>query len=211
MGKEINMYSVIDLETTGGEFNKERIIEIGIIITDGKKVLDSFNELVNPRKKVDFYVEKLTGIKNKDLENKKEFSHFSERIQQMISNTIIVGHDVQYDYRVLINEFKKIQVEIKNETFCTFSNFKNKFPELKSYKLNSLCEHFNIELKNHHRAYDDAKATFELFRILNELSCQKEDSYLSCSIAKTEIIFEVGRKMETRSVISFVWLRCHCS
>ena len=43
-----------------------------------------------------------------------------------------------------------------------------KFPELKSYKLNSLCEHFNIELKNHHRAYDDAKATFELFKILNE-------------------------------------------
>ena len=104
------MYSVIDLETTGGEFNKERIIEIGIIITDGK-VLDSFNELVNPRKKVDFYVEKLTGIKNKDLENKKEFPHFSERIQQMISNTIIVGHDVQYDYRVLINEFKKFRLK----------------------------------------------------------------------------------------------------
>ena len=48
------------------------------------------------------------------------------------------------------------------------SAFKNKFPELKSYKLNSLCEHFNIELKNHHRAYEDAKATFELFKILNE-------------------------------------------
>ena len=41
MGEEINMYSVIDIETTGGEFNKERIIEIGIIITDGKKVLDA--------------------------------------------------------------------------------------------------------------------------------------------------------------------------
>ena len=37
MEKEINMYSIIDLETTGGGFNKERIIEIGIIITDGKK------------------------------------------------------------------------------------------------------------------------------------------------------------------------------
>ena len=76
-----------------------------------EKKYDSFNELMNPRKKVDFYVEKLTGIKNKDLENKKEFSHFSERIQQMISNTIIVGHDVQYDYRVLINEFKKFRLK----------------------------------------------------------------------------------------------------
>ena len=162
------MYSIIDLETTGGKFNKERIIEIGIIKTNGQEILETFNELVNPRKKVDFYVEKLTGIKNKDLDNKKEFIYFSKRIQEIISNTIIVGHDVQYDYRVLINEFKKIGVEIKNETFCTFSNFKIKFPELKSYRLNSLCKHFNIELKNHHRAYDDAKATFELFKILNE-------------------------------------------
>ena len=109
MGKEINMYSIIDIETTGGKFNKERIIEIGIIKTDGQKIFDTFDQLINPRKKVDFYVEKLTGIKNKDLKSKKEFAHFSKRIKQMISNTIIVGHDVQYDYRVLINEFKKIE------------------------------------------------------------------------------------------------------
>ena len=40
------------------------------------------------------------------------------------------------------------------------------FPDLESYKLKKICNHFNIELKNHHRAYDDAKATSELFKII---------------------------------------------
>ena len=62
---------------------------------------------------------------------------------------------------------RSIGILSENEAYVV-SAFKNKFPELKSYKLKSLCEHFNIELKNHHRAYDDAKATFELFKILNE-------------------------------------------
>ena len=58
------MYAFIDLETSGGKFNKEKIIEIAIIIYNGKKIIESYSTLVNPSIKVDFYVQKLTGIKN---------------------------------------------------------------------------------------------------------------------------------------------------
>ena len=43
---------------------------------------------------------------------------------------------------------------------------KRVFPDLESYKLNKICNHFNIELNKHHRAFDDAKATTELFKII---------------------------------------------
>ena len=46
------MYAIIDLETSGGKFNKEKIIEIAIVIFDGKKIRKKFSTLVNPDVKV---------------------------------------------------------------------------------------------------------------------------------------------------------------
>ena len=53
------MYAVIDIETSGGKFNEEKIIEIAIIIFDGKKIKEIFSILINPGLKVDYYVQKL--------------------------------------------------------------------------------------------------------------------------------------------------------
>ena len=67
MEKEIKMYAIIDTETSGGKFNEEKIIEIAIIIYDGKNIIDTFTTLIKPNVKVDYFVQKLTGIKNSDL------------------------------------------------------------------------------------------------------------------------------------------------
>ena len=83
-----------------------------------------------------------------------------------------------------------------------FFKFQNKFPELKSYKLNSLCEHFNIELKNHHRAYDDAKATFELFKILNENKKYLISVTGPTAVGKTNLSIEIAKKFNSE-IISF--------
>ena len=74
------MYAFIDLETSGGKFNKEKIIEIAIIIYNGKKIIESYSTLVNPSIKVDFYVQKLTGIKNSDLEKENTFNTYAKKI-----------------------------------------------------------------------------------------------------------------------------------
>ena len=42
------MFVIVDLETTGGIYNKEKIIEIGLIKYDGSKVIDTFEKLINP-------------------------------------------------------------------------------------------------------------------------------------------------------------------
>ena len=73
------MYAVIDIETSGGKFNEEKIIEIAIIIFDGKKIKETFSRLINPGLKVDYYVQKLTGIKSSDLKNKNFFKKHANR------------------------------------------------------------------------------------------------------------------------------------
>ena len=59
------MYTIVDLEATGGKFNEESIIEIAIYKFDGVSITDQFISLVNPEKEIHPYVEKLTGISSK--------------------------------------------------------------------------------------------------------------------------------------------------
>ena len=162
------MFAIIDTETSGGKFNEERIIEIGILIFDGNDIIKTFQALINPKKKVDYFVQRLTGIRDKDLKNCKSFGDYSSELIKLLNNKIIVGHNVSYDYRVLRNEFKKIGMYFEADTLCTIELSKKNFPDLESYKLKKICNHFKIELNNHHRAFDDAKATLELFKINRE-------------------------------------------
>ena len=168
MVKEIKMYAIIDTETSGGKYNEEKIIEIAIIIFDGKNIIDTFTTLIKPNVKVDYFVQKLTGIKNSDLVDKKTFRDYAKRISNLVSNKVIVGHNVEYDYRILKNELESCNIKFSSETICTIKMSKEKYNDLKYYNLNYLCNYFNIKLKNHHRAYDDAFATLELFKILNK-------------------------------------------
>ena len=168
MVKEIDMYAIIDTETSGGKFNEEKIIEIAIIIYDGKNIIDTFTTLIRPNVKVDYFVQKLTGIKNSDLVDKKTFKDYAKLISNLVSNKIIVGHNVEYDYRILKNELESCNIKFSSDTICTIKMSKKKYNDLKYYNLSYLCRYFNIELKNHHRAYDDALATLELFKILNK-------------------------------------------
>ena len=57
-------YAVIDIETTGGSPKNEKITEIAIFIHDGHKVTDEFVTLINPEKKIPYYITQLTGIDN---------------------------------------------------------------------------------------------------------------------------------------------------
>ena len=162
------MFVIVDLETTGGIYNKEKIIEIGLIKYDGSKVIDTFEKLINPFVKIDPFIEKLTGIKNNELKSSKGFNSYSADVYNFLKNSTIVGHDVKYDYRVLKNELKKNNFILENEFLCNLELMRKCYPDLNSYKLKTLSKIFDIKLVKHHRAMDDAKATLELLKLCNE-------------------------------------------
>ena len=67
------LYSIIDVETTGGRYNEEGITEIAIYKFDGLEIIDQFITLVNPEIPIQPYVQELTGINNKMLINAPKF------------------------------------------------------------------------------------------------------------------------------------------
>ena len=162
------MYTIIDLETTGGKFNEESIIEVAAYRFDGNSIKDQFISLVNPQRDIHPYVEKLTGITSKMVKTAPKFYEIAKRVVEITSDSILVAHNAQFDYRILQLEFKRLGYEFSMKSLCTVILSQELLPEQESYKLGRLSRSLGIPLKDRHRASGDALATVELFKILLE-------------------------------------------
>ena len=184
------MYTIIDLETTGGKFNEESIIEIAIYRFDGISIKDQFISLVDPQRDIHPYVEKLTGITSKMVKTAPKFHEIAKRVIEITSDSILVAHNAQFDYRILQLEFKRLGYEFSMKSICTVILSQELLPEEESYKLGRLSRSLGIPLKDRHRASGDALATVELFKILMEKDINQD-------IIKKSIVELVGESMSS--------------
>lgn len=160
------MYAILDIEATGGKKGEEDIIEVAIYRFDGKKITDQLISLVKPDRKIDAYVQKLTQITPKMVKTAPKFAELAKRIIEITDGAILVGHNVDFDYRMLKQEFKKFGYSYYRETIDTVPLSEKYFPEAASYSLGKLTKELGIPISDRHRAAGDARATLELFKLL---------------------------------------------
>ncbi len=160
------MYSIIDIESNGAAYRKESIIEVAIFRYDGHVITDQFISLVNPESEITFFVQKLTGITNKMVKTAPKFHEIAKRIVEITDGTTLVGHNIDFDYRMLRQSFKKLGYEFKINTLDTIPLANKLIPDQESYSLGKLCKSIGIPLVDEHRASGDARATLELFKLL---------------------------------------------
>lgn len=161
-------YAIVDLEASGGKKFENRIIEIGIILTDGHQIEQTYQTLVNPKTTVSKFVEKLTGIYSAQLIQEKPFSVFATKIFEMLKGRIFVAHNVSFDYSLLREELKRCGLSLELPRLCSMKLARKAFPKLSSYSLGSVCNHLNHPLQNAHRALDDALGAYEILKAVIE-------------------------------------------
>jgi DNA polymerase-3 subunit epsilon len=160
------MYSILDIETTGGKYNEEGITEIAIHKFDGHRVVDQFISLVNPERDIQPFVVNLTGINSNMLQSAPKFHEVAKRIVEITEGTILVAHNAQFDYRVLRTEFRRLGYNFERKTLCTVDLAKQLIPEAESHSLGKLVRSLGIPVSDRHRANGDALATLKLFKVL---------------------------------------------
>ena len=74
------IYAIVDIETTGGKFNQEKITQLAIFKIKNDGDISVYHQLINPKKKIQLFVEKLTGLNNDMLKNKPVFEEIAEDI-----------------------------------------------------------------------------------------------------------------------------------
>ncbi len=156
-------YAVLDVETTGGSPRRDKITDIAIYVFDGETIIDSFESLVNPECRIPPYITGLTGITNEMVEDAPYFYEIAKSIIEITDDCVVVGHNVNFDYNFIKNEFKHLGYNYKRDTIDTVKLSRKLIPELSSHKLDVLTNHLNIEITARHRAAGDARATVDLF------------------------------------------------
>lgn len=160
------MYSIIDIESNGAGYRKECIIDIAIYRYDGHKIVDQFISLVDPEGDITPFVQKLTNITPKMVKTAPKFHEIAKRVIEITQNTTLVGHNIDFDYRMLRQSFARLGYDFKINTLDTIPLAKKLIPDEASYSLGKLVRSLGIPLTNPHRAEGDARATLELFKLL---------------------------------------------
>jgi len=180
------LYAILDIETTGGQFNEEGITEIAIYKFDGHEIVDQFISLVNPEIPIQPFVVKLTGINNAMLSSAPKFFEVAKRIIEMTNDCVLVAHNADFDYRILRTEFRRLGYNFNVKTLCTVELSKKLLPEQVSHSLGKLVRALGIPMADRHRASGDAMATVKLFKLLLDKDLNKE-------IVKELIKFEIQK------------------
>lgn len=176
------MFTVVDIETTGGTARSHKIIEVAIVTFDGKQIVDTFATLINPKKYVPPFITSLTGISNEMIEDAPTFEEVAGVILEKTKDKIFVAHNVNFDYSFLKQEFGILGINFDRKKLCTVRLAKKIMPGFRSYSLGTLTSQLGITIHDRHRALGDAEATAEVLKLLIE---NDGSDFINYSLKKT--------------------------
>lgn len=157
-------YVAVDLETTGLEPKKDKIIEIGALrVVDGR-VEGIYEAFVNPYRKLSEQVKSLTGIQDGELEPAPGIEEVLEEFLAFAGDLPLLGHHVIFDYSFLKRAAVNKGCSFERMGIDTLKLARRFMPEEEKKNLGNACAYFGIRQENRHRALEDAKAAHRLYQ-----------------------------------------------
>lgn len=155
-------YVLLDLETTGATPLKDRITEIALIhFKDGVEV-DRWQTLVNPQTNIPDFIQNLTGITNKMVEDAPTFEQVAGELLDYLDDAVMCAHNVRFDHGFLKAEFKRIGITLKQKVLCTVKLSRKLYPQYKSHGLSAIIERHHFTCSQRHRAMGDVEVMAQL-------------------------------------------------
>jgi DNA polymerase-3 subunit epsilon len=154
-------YVVFDVETTGSSAGKGGITEIGAVKLVGGQLVDEFSTLVNPGRKIEPFVVRLTGITDRMVANAPTPAEVMPLFEEFAEGSVLVGHNVHFDnaFVAAAREAAGLPPLPNRVVLDTLKLARVLVPGLKRYRLSSLVAHFGVRAAPNHRALADAAAT----------------------------------------------------
>ncbi|HEX2181197.1 MAG TPA: DEDD exonuclease domain-containing protein [Rubrobacteraceae bacterium] len=161
-------YVVFDVETTGSSATKGgAITEIGALKVVRGEVVEEFGTLVNPGRRIEPFVARLTGITDRMVADAPPISEVLPSFARFVEGAVLVGHNVHFD-RSFVTAARG-GLPLPNPALDTLKLARCLVPGLRRYRLASLASHFGVRAMPNHRALSDAAATAQVFLKLLKL------------------------------------------
>lgn len=159
--KTVADYIVVDLETTGLSYQKDRIIEIGIVKVRNHCIVEQYQQLINPEIPISPTITKLTGITDEMVKDAPTVKAVRKQLYNMIKDEVIMGHHVLFDLQFL----KKACGQLNNDYMDTLQYSRLAFDGIDNNQLSTLVKAFHL-YQNEHRALADCLAAKDLYDLI---------------------------------------------
>ncbi|MCF6183558.1 MAG: 3'-5' exonuclease [Bacteroidales bacterium] len=152
-----------DLETTGVDVSKDRIVEIAILKINPNQSTESKTMRINPTIPIPKEASKIHGITDEDLINAPTFKQVAKDIAKFIEGCDLGGYNSnQFDIPLLAEEFLRADIDfnVKNRKFIDVQVIYHKMEQRTlsaAYKF-----YCNKDLEGAHGAEADTTATYEV-------------------------------------------------
>ncbi|MFT4937934.1 MAG: DNA polymerase-3 subunit epsilon [Paraglaciecola sp.] len=156
---------VLDFETTGLSPDMgDRAIEIGAVRLENGVVVDRFQALMNPGKRVSAFIENYTGITNRMLNQAAPCDEVMDEFADFMGDSNLVAHNASFDKRFLDAELRRISRLYNGNFACSLLVARRIYQQAPNHKLGSLIAYKNIPSDGgFHRALFDSEMTAKLW------------------------------------------------
>jgi len=120
MDTEFPALAFIDIETTGGNSERDRITEIGIkTLANGQE--SEWACLVDPQTFIPQFIQRLTGITPDMVAGRPSFDEVALQIKKELEGKIFVAHNARFDYGFIKASFKRLGM-VLDPRYCALSS-----------------------------------------------------------------------------------------
>jgi len=166
---ERRRYCSIDVETTGLDPRRDRVLEIGIqrFSFDPEGALlreDSWSSLINPAMSIPAPSTDIHGITDLEVSQAPYFNQIIDALSPLIASRVVVAHNASFDTSFIDAEYARLGLcSPFAEVADSLLLLRQANPNLLSYSLDKAAFVLGIERGRSHRALDDAITCMMLF------------------------------------------------
>ena len=157
-----NTFVVFDTETTGFYAGNDQMIEIGAVKIKEGKIIDRFDELIDPKRPIPKKITELTFITDEMLQGKDTEDNVTKRFLDWAEGLPMVAHNAKFDISFMKAACNQYGFgEFDATVIDTMSMARMLYPQWPNHKLQTLTKNLEIpwDEDKHHRADYDAEGT----------------------------------------------------
>jgi DNA polymerase-3 subunit epsilon len=154
----------VDLETTGADPVRDRIIEVGIVRIAGGHVDYEWQSLVDPQVPIPAAIARFTGIDDAMVRGAPTFRALAEELAQRLGDALFVAHNARFDVGFLKNEFRRLGWPFQPRVLCTVRLSRVLYPQHHRHGLDAVIARHGLACSARHRALGDARVLWDFLQ-----------------------------------------------
>jgi len=156
----------LDIETTGGHTERDRITEIGVVTLHADGSQEHWSSLINPERWIPAQITRLTGIDEAMVVDAPSFNAVATELFDRLEGCILVAHNARFDLGFIKQAFRRTNPRFNPRVVCSVKLSRQLFASHKGYGLDAVMQRHGLSCEARHRALGDAQVVADFLGML---------------------------------------------